>query len=116
MDNPHLTSRLEKGALLVLLWPVVRVGEDHYRIGSEDGLRYYEVIKGHCQCTDYLRHGARHPCRHRLALALFLRLQGRSWSPLLREQDDGRRRVSPVRNRCSELPTGGPLVNDQSLE
>lgn len=74
-QNPHLTTRLEKAAFLVLLRPVENVGEDHYRIGSEDGLRFYEVINGHCQCSDYLRHGAGHPCKHRLALSL---LQGLS--------------------------------------
>ena len=73
-QNPHLTTRLEKAAFLVLLRPVEHVGEDHYRIGSEDGLRYYEVINGHCQCSDYLRHGAGHPCKHRLAISLIQRL------------------------------------------
>jgi len=38
-DNPHLTSRLEKAAFLVLLRPIVLLGEDHYHIGAEDGLR-----------------------------------------------------------------------------
>lgn len=50
--NPHLTSRLEKAAFLVLLRPIVSVGD------------------GHCECSDYLRHGAGHPCKHRLALVL----------------------------------------------
>jgi len=72
--NPHLTTRLEKAAFLVLLRPVENVGDDHYRIGSEDGLRVFDVIKGHCQCSDYLRHGAGHPCKHRLALSLLQRL------------------------------------------
>ena len=73
-ENPHLTSRLEKAAFLVLLRTVERVGNDHFRIGSEDGLRYYDLINGHCQCTDYLRHGAGHSCKHRLALSLHQRL------------------------------------------
>ena len=73
-ENPHLTSRLEKAAFLVLLRPVERVGNDHFRIGSEDGLRFYDVINGHCQCSDYLRHGAGHPCKYRLALSLHQRL------------------------------------------
>ena len=47
--NPHLTTKLEKAAFLVLLRPVENVGDDHYRIGSEDGLRVYDVIMGHCQ-------------------------------------------------------------------
>ena len=72
--NPHLTTRLEKAAFLVLLRPIERVGQDHYRIGSEDVLRFYDVINGHCQCSDYLRHGAGHPCKHRLALSLLRRL------------------------------------------
>ena len=73
-QNPHLTTRLEKAAFLVLLRPVETLGQDHYRIGSEDGLRHYEVIDGHCQCSDYLRHGSGHPCKHRLALSLLQRL------------------------------------------
>jgi len=70
-ENPHLTTRLEKAAFLVLLRPLVSVGDDHYRVGAEDGLRLYEVLNGHCECTDYLRHGAGHNCKHRLALALY---------------------------------------------
>ena len=69
-DNPHLTTRLEKAAFLVLLRPLVSLGDDHYRVGAEDGLRNYEVLNGHCECADYLRHGAGHHCKHRLALAL----------------------------------------------
>ena len=76
-DNPHLTSRLEKAAFLLLLRPIERIGNLHYRVGSEDGLRYYEVVNGHCQCSDYLRHGAGHPCKHRLALSLNQRLGGK---------------------------------------
>lgn len=73
-ENPHLTSRLEKAAFLVLLRPLVSVGDDHYRVGAEDGLREYQVLNGHCECADYLRHGAGHNCKHRLALALYLEL------------------------------------------
>ncbi len=72
--NPRLTSRLEKAAFLLLLRPIVSLGESHFRVGSEDGLRDYEVVKGHCQCSDYLRHGESHPCKHRLALMLLCRL------------------------------------------
>ena len=68
-ENPYLTSRLEKAAFLVLLRPIMELGRDHYRVGSEDGLRYYEVVNGHCECHDYLRHGVGHPCKHRLALS-----------------------------------------------
>ena len=73
-ENPHLTTRLEKAAFLVLLRPVMSMGEDHYRVGAEDGLRDYYVLNGHCECADYLRHGAGHHCKHRLALALSLEL------------------------------------------
>ena len=75
-DNPHLTSRLEKAAFLVLLRPIepAGAGRQDYRIGSEDGLRYYEVRNGHCECSDYVRHGPGHSCKHRLALALHLTL------------------------------------------
>jgi hypothetical protein len=72
-DYPHLTSRLEKAAFLMLLRPIVPLGDQHYQVGSEDGLRYYEVLNGHCQCHDYVRHGAGHPCKHRLALAMYQR-------------------------------------------
>ena len=68
-ENPHLTSRLEKAAFLMLLRPIHTLGEDRYSVGSEDGLRVYEVLNGHCECSDYLRHGPGHPCKHRLALA-----------------------------------------------
>jgi len=74
-DNPHLTSRLEKAAFLVLLRPIEPLGDHHYQVMSEDGLRYYEVINGHCQCHDYVRHGSGHPCKHRLALAIPQRLE-----------------------------------------
>ena len=75
-DNPHLTPRLERAAFLVLLRPIEILAKDHLRVGSEDGLRYYEVVNGHCQCSDYLRHGSGHPCKHRLALSLYQRLEG----------------------------------------
>ena len=73
--NPHLVSRLEKAAFLVLLRHIESNGEHYYRIGSEDGLRYYTIRNGHCECTDYLRHGSGHPCKHRLAVVMYLRLQ-----------------------------------------
>ncbi len=88
-DNPHLTSRLERAAFLLLLRPIVPLGDHHYHIGSEDGLRWYEILNGHCDCSDYVRHGAGHPCKHRLALSLYLRLESsepplppiKGWSP-----------------------------------
>ena len=74
-DNPHLTSRLEKAAFLVLLRPIEPLGDHHYQVKSEDGLRYYRVLNGHCECHDYVRHGPGHPCKHRLALAMYQRLE-----------------------------------------
>ena len=74
-DNPHLTTRLEKAAFLVLLRQIVVIGDDRYKITAEDGLRDYEIVNGHCECYDYIRHGAGHPCKHRLALAMHLKLQ-----------------------------------------
>ena len=68
--RPHLTGRLEKAAFLVLLRPIQQLHENVWRVGSEDGLRFYTVRRGQCECTDYLRHGANHPCKHRLALFL----------------------------------------------
>lgn len=76
-SNPHLTSRLEKAAFLLLLRPIVQVEEDHFRVMSEDGLKWYEIQDGHCQCADYARHGPGHPCKHRLAVALFHKLRQR---------------------------------------
>ena len=73
-EPPHLTSRLEKAAFLVLLRPIEVLGQHHYQVRSEDGLRYYEVRNGHCECHDYVRHGPGHPCKHRLALALYQRI------------------------------------------
>src|SRR5437870_12513858 len=68
--RPHLTSRLEKAAFLVLLRPIQQLHENVWRVGSEDGLRFYTVKRGQCECSDYLRHGANHPCKHRLAVFL----------------------------------------------
>ncbi len=67
-ENPHLSSRLEKAAFLVLLRPIQMLDEGHYLVGSEDGLRNYQIKNGHCECSDYLRHGSGHPCKHRIAL------------------------------------------------
>ena len=46
-ENPHLTSRLERAAFLLLLRPIVTLGDHHYQIGSEDGLQHYQVLNGH---------------------------------------------------------------------
>jgi hypothetical protein len=73
--RPQLTSRLEKAAFLVVLRPIQKVDGDVWQIPSEDGLRFYTVRKGECDCSDYLRHGAGHPCKHRLALFLHRALE-----------------------------------------
>jgi hypothetical protein len=73
-DNPHLTSRLEKAAFLVLLRRIETLGDSHYQVMSEDALRYYNIVDGHCECTDYVRHGTGHPCKHRLAVSLIEKL------------------------------------------
>jgi hypothetical protein len=73
--RPQLTSRLEKAAFLVLLRPIQKLAGDAWQIPSEDGLRFYTVRRGECDCSDYLRHGAGHPCKHRLALFLHRALQ-----------------------------------------
>ena len=99
-DTPHLTSRLERAAFLLLLRPIIPLGDHHYQIGSEDGLRRYEVLNGHCQCSDYVRHGAGHPCKHPLALSLYHRLE--SSGP-------------PLPPNSNSYPAGDPLSTDSSL-
>ena len=81
-DNPHLTTRLEKAAFLVLLRRIAVTGHNRYKVAAEDGLREYEVVNGHCECYDYTRHGAGHPCKHRLALAMYLRLHINGAEPI----------------------------------
>ncbi len=76
MMRPHLTSRLEKAAFLVLLRPIERLGADLWQVGSEDGLRFYTVREGDCECADYVRHGRGHLCKHRIALFLHRSLEG----------------------------------------
>lgn len=73
--RPHLTSRLEKAAFLVLLRPIERLDRDLWQVGSEDGLRFYTVRDGDCECTDYVRHGSGHLCKHRIALFLHRSLE-----------------------------------------
>jgi len=70
VTRPHLTSRLEKGAFLLVLRPIEKLDGGAWRVGSEDGLRSYLVRDGDCECSDYVRHGKGHPCKHRLALML----------------------------------------------
>ena len=88
-ENPHLTSRLEKAAFLVLLRRIQPLKNGRYTVCSEDGLRDYKIVGGHCDCSDYVRHGVGHPCKHRLALMLSQRV-GCSTSPLGHEAPAGR--------------------------
>ncbi len=90
--RPHLTGRLEKAAFLVLLRPIERLGTDIWRVGSEDGLRFYTVREGECECSDYLRHGSGHPCKHRLALFLHRSLENGAREAAVEKQGDGGRR------------------------
>ena len=88
MRRPHLTGRLEKAAFLVLLRPIERLGTDLWRVGSEDGLRFYTVREGECECSDYLRHGSGHPCKHRIALFLHRSLENGAGKPAVEKQGD----------------------------
>jgi len=69
-QRPHLTGRLEKAAFLLLLRPILVVGHGHYRVASEDALRWYDVRDGQCACSDHQRHGSGHLCKHLLAVRL----------------------------------------------
>ena len=88
MRRPHLTGRLEKAAFLVLLRPIECLGTDLWRVGSEDGLRFYIVKEGECECSDYLRHGSGHPCKHRIALFLHRSLENGAPAPAGDRQGD----------------------------
>ncbi len=88
MRRPHLTGRLEKAAFLVLLRPIERMGTDIWRVGSDDGLRFYTVREGECECSDYLRHGSGHPCKHRLALFLHRSLENGAREAAVEKQRD----------------------------
>ena len=92
MRRPHLTGRLEKAAFLVLLRPIERLGTDIWRVGSEDGLRFYTVREGECECSDYLRHGSGHPCKHRIALFLHRSLENGARQSDREKQGDRARR------------------------
>ncbi len=94
MRRPHLTSRLEKAAFLVLLRPIERLDGDLWQVGSEDGLRFYTIREGECECSDYLRHGSGHPCKHRLALFLHRSLENGERGPVVEKQRDRARRDS----------------------
>ncbi len=97
MRRPHLTGRLEKAAFLVLLRPIERLGTDIWRVGSEDGLRFYTIKEGECECSDYLRHGIGHPCKHRIALFLH------------RSLEDGARRSAVQKRGARDRRTGRGL-------
>ncbi len=94
--RPHLITRLEKAAFLVLLRPIQHLDGDVWRVGSEDGLRFYTVRKGECECSDYLRHGAGHPCKHRLALFLHRSLENGAGDPAEDKENSGRQRDGRV--------------------
>ena len=79
-------SWLKQAAILLLLRNVASVGKERYEVASEDGLRNFSVANGHCECHDYLRHGIGHPCKHRLALALFLKLEHPGSSSSIEEE------------------------------
>ncbi len=96
MRRPHLTSRLEKAAFLVLLRPIECLGGDLWRVGSEDGLRYYMVRDGECECSDYQRHGSGHLCKHRIALFLHRSLENGGPEPAVEKQDSGGRQDGRV--------------------
>ena len=87
MRRPHLTSRLEKAAFLMLLRPIERVDGDLWRVGSEDGLRFYMVRDGECECSDYQRHGSGHLCKHRIALFLHRSLENGSGGTEVKTQE-----------------------------
>ncbi len=99
MMRPHLTSRLEKAAFLVVLRPSEQQGRNLWQVGSEDGLRFYTVRDGDCECTDYVRHGRGHLCKHRIALFLHRSLEG---DVIESSRED---RLDPSR-RDGEVPRG----------
>ncbi len=96
MQRPHLTSRLEKAAFLVLLRPIERLGQDLWRVGSEDGLRFYTVRDGECECSDYVRHGSGHLCKHRIALFLHRSLEEDAERPAVEKRSVGGLRAGHV--------------------
>ena len=107
-ERPHLTSRLEKAAFLIVLRQIEICGPDYYRVGSEDGLRDYVVISGHCDCHDYVRHGRGHWCKHRLALSLYRCLYGDESvriEPLLVKD--------PTKNNHGPRPEAVPVPSSQ---
>ncbi len=69
-DRPHLASRVEHAAFLLLFRRILVLDETHCRVESEDSRRWYDVCGGQCSCEDYRRHGMGHFCKHLLAVAL----------------------------------------------
>ncbi len=96
MRRPHLISRLEKAAFLLLLRPIESLGTDILRVGSEDGLRFYTIREGECECSDYVRHGSGHPCKHRLALFIHRSLEEDAEEPAAEEHSAGGQRDGRV--------------------
>ncbi len=96
MRRPHLISRLEKAAFLLLLRPIEQVDGDLWRVGSEDGLRFYTIRDGECECSDYVRHGSGHLCKHRIALFLHRSLEDGAGEPSVEKQDGGGQRDGRV--------------------
>ena len=56
------------------------------------GVTFYTVREGECECSDYLRHGSGHPCKHRIALFLHRSLEnGAREAAVEKKGDRGRR-------------------------
>ncbi len=78
----------------MLLRPIERLDMDIWRVGSEYGLRFYIVREGECECSDYLRHGSGHPCKHRIALFLHRSLENGTRKPAVQKQRDQAQRTA----------------------
>lgn len=72
-----------------------------WRVGSEDGFRFYTVRRGECECSDYLRHGAGPPCKHRLALFLYRTLEEGAERPGTERHDGHGQRDKGVPQGCT---------------
>jgi hypothetical protein len=77
-ERPLLASRLEGAAHIVATRIVERQPDGACIVPSEDGLKVYVVSNGACECSDYVRHGQGHYCKHRLAVGLLSRLNGKA--------------------------------------
>jgi len=107
--RPHLTSRLEKAAFLLLLRPIEQVGSEQWRVGSEDGLRFYSVRQDQCECSDFVRHGRGHLCKHRIAIFFRRSLDGDSGQPI-QQQSGSRREQRPDLIQAIAAELGTQLV------